>query len=136
MFRRLRNFCGPKKITVMTPHQLSTEAKMLIRNGMDEKFVQEIANKGYYDGCKTIDQEVDGELYIHIVKADGRSWLTIQRGKHRLVKQTAQEYLNCTLPFEDIGDIRDDINGPDNTRRKPGGGPIGSKEEKPYWSFE
>lgn len=62
---------------------------MLIRNGMDEQFVAEIKNKGYYDGCRTLDQEVDMELYIHIVKVDGRSYLTLQRGKHRVIKQNA-----------------------------------------------
>lgn len=136
LFRRMRNFCAQRKITMITPHQLATDAKQLIRNGMDEKFLSEIANKGYYDGCRTIDQEVDGELYIHKVIADGKSFLMVQRGKHRVVVQTPQEYLSCTLAFEDIGNIRDDINGPDNTRRRPGGGPIGSKDEKPYWSFE
>ena len=135
LFRRMRNYCASKKTTLITPHQMSTEAKMLIRGGMEEKFVQEVANKGYYDGCKTIDQEVDMELYFHIVKEDGRSWLTVQRGKHRVIKQTPEVDKYFVLPFEDIGDIRDDINGPDTSRRKPGGGPVGSKNEEPFWSF-
>jgi hypothetical protein len=134
MYRRIRNFTAPKRITLITPHQLSSEAKMLMRQS-GENFVQEIANKGYYDGCKRIDQEVDLEIYIHIVKVNGKSWLTIQRGKHRLVNITPDEYKYCVLPFEDIGDIRVDINGDDTTRKKPGGGPIGSKEENPFWVF-
>lgn len=136
MYRRIRNFMSARKITLITPHQLSTEAKMLIRTGLEETFVQEIANKGYYDSCRTVDQEVDMELYIHIVKVDGRSYLTIQRGKHRVIKQTAEAYKYCVLPFEDIGDIRDDINGPDSTRKRPGGGPIGSKDESPFWMID
>jgi hypothetical protein len=104
----------------MTPHQLATDAKMLIRNGLDEHFVKEIANKGYYDGCRTIDQEVDMEIYIHKVIVNGKSYLTVQRGKHRVIKQTPEEHKFCVLPFHDVGDIRDDINGPDTSTKKPG----------------
>lgn len=136
LYRRIRNFCMPKKITFITPHQLSTEAKKLIRDGMEEDFLEQVQGKGYYDGCKTIDHEVDLELNIHIVKEDGRSWLMVRRGKHRLVKQTKPEYLACTLLFEDIGDIRDDINGRDTTRKRPGGNPIGSANENSFYQFE
>lgn len=134
LFRRTRNFTAPRKITMLTPHQLSTEAKMLIRQGNEENFVKEIANKGYWDSAKTIDQEVDMELYIHIVKADSRSWLTVQRGKHRLIKQTPEEHKFTVLPFEDIGDVRDDINGADTSRKKPGGALPGQKAA--FWDFE
>lgn len=136
MYRRLRNFCSARKITLITPHQLSTEAKMLIRNGLEDTFVQEIANKGYYDSCKTIDQEVDLELYIHKVMFNGRAWLTVQRGKHRLTVQTPEEYKYCVLLFEDIGNIREDANGVDTTRAKIGSNPIGSKDGKQFWEFE
>lgn len=136
MYRRMRNFFSAKKIACLTPHQLSTEAKMLIRNGMDEQFVKEIANKGYYDGCRTIDQEVDFELYIHIVKVDGRSFLTIQRGKHRVIKQTPEADKFCVLPFNDVGDIRDDINGPDTSTKKPGATRMADGSEKAaFWDF-
>jgi hypothetical protein len=134
LFRRMRNFCAPRKITLVTPHQLSTEAKMLIRQGNEESFVRDIANKGYYDSCKTIDQEVDLEIYIHIVKSDNRSWLTIQRGKHRLIQQTKEEYKYCVLPFSDIGDIRDDINSQDSSRKKPAGPAEGDRPA--FWDFD
>lgn len=136
MFRRLRNFFSQKKITLITPHQLSTEAKILVRNGLEDTFVQEIANKGYYDGCKTIDQEVDLELYIHIVKFNSRSWLCIQRGKHRLPKPTPEEYNYFVMLFEDIGNLREDLNGEDTSRKKVGGNPIGSNKASPFWEPE
>lgn len=136
LYRRMRNFTAPKKITMVTPHQLSTEAKMLVRQGLEDTFVQEIANKGYYDGCKTIDQEVDLELYIHIVKFNSRSWLTVQRGKHRLPKPTPDENNYMALLFEEIGNIRDDINGPDTTRKRVGGNPVGSSEGTQFWEPE
>lgn len=134
LFRRMRNFCAPRKITLITPHQLSTEAKMLIRQGNEENFVKDIANKGYYDSCKTIDQEVDLELYIHKVIADGKSWLCVMRGKHRLIQQTKEEYKYTVLPFEDIGDIRDDVNSADTSRKKPAGAAQG--QDQPFWDFD
>lgn len=136
MYRRMRNFFSAKRITCITPHQLSTEAKMLIRNGMDEKFVSEIANKGYYDGCRTLDQEVDMEIYIHIVKVDGKSYLTVQRGKHRVIKQTPEADKYCVLPFQDVGDIRDDVNGADTSTKRPGATRSADGSEKvAFWDF-
>lgn len=121
LFRRVRNFCAPRGIAFITPHQLSTEAKMLTRQGVDN-FVQEIANKGYYDSSRTIDQEVDLEIMIHIEKVAGiGSYLTVQRGKHRGVQITPEEDLYCVLPFKDIGGILDDVNGPDTSMQSVGG---------------
>ena len=120
-------------ITSFTPHQLSTDAKQLIRDGVGEKFVQEIQGKGYFSGSKQLDQEVDLEIYIHIVKMNNASWLTIQRGKHRIPGITKAEHLNCIMKFSDIGTIPDDINGPDTSRKKIGGGVIGSENETPFW---
>lgn len=133
MFRRMRNFTNPRKILFITPHQLSTQAKQMVREGKAD-FVKEVANKGYYAGSGQIDQEVDVELTIHIEIVNGESWLTTQRGKHRIVGQTPIIDQYCVLPFQPVGGIRDDINGPDTTRRKVGGGPIGSAEETPFWA--
>jgi len=133
IFRRVRNFMSPRGIAFITPHQLSTEAKGLVRQGVQD-FVKEIANKGYYDSCRTIDQEVDLEIYIHIVKVNGQSYLTIQRGKHRKVKITPEKDLYCVLPFSPVGGILDDINGKDSSRKHPGGGLAGSADEQPWWA--
>lgn len=135
LFRRMRNFTEPRKITLITPHQLSTEAKQKIRDGATN-FVQQLVDGGFYDKCKTIDNEVDLELFIHIEKVNGRSYLTIQRGKDRDNPQTPLEYHYIVLPFEDIGGILDDINGEDTTRKKVGGGAIGANDETPFWAFE
>ena len=83
LFSRVRNFCVPRQITFLTAHQISTEGKNLIREGRAD-FVKEIANKGYYEGCKSIDHEVDLEIMIRIEEPDdGFSYLTMMRGKHR-----------------------------------------------------
>lgn len=135
MFRRVRNFTNPRRITCITPHQLSTEAKMLIRDGRSD-FVRELVGKGYYDGCRTIDNEVDMELFIHIEKMNGRAFLTVQRGKHRINGVTPLEHQYTILPFQLKGCILDDIFSADSSRSKIGGGPIGSKEESPFWDME
>ena len=108
LFRRMRNFFSKRRTTFVTPHQLSTEAKSLVRQGVKD-FVKEIANKGYYDGTKRLDQEVDLEIYFHIEIVDGKSYLTVQRGKHRKPKPTPLKYLYTVLPFQPIGAIRDDL---------------------------
>ena len=106
----------------------------MVREGRGE-FVQTIANKGYYDKCKTIDQEVDGEIYIHIEKKNNKSFLTLQRGKHRIptLIDDAKKYL--VYPFHDVGTIHDDINGAPTHCKKVGGGPVGSGNEIPFWEF-
>lgn len=136
MYERIRNFMISRNIAFITPHQISTEAKMLMRGGSTD-FVKMLVGGGYYAGCKQIDQVVDLEIFIHIEKVNGSAYLTIQRGKHRKVGQTDEEYLYCVLPFHGKGCILDDINGADTTRKRPGGGAIGSGEDlTPFWESE
>lgn len=112
---RLTTYLDTKrKITFITPHQLSTEAKRLIREGRQD-FVKEIAGKGYYAGSSQLDQEVDLEIYIHIEEVNGRYYLCIQRGKHRKVTITPLEHLYAILPFQEVGGICDDVNGIDSS---------------------
>lgn len=131
LFRRVRNFMAPRGITFITPAQLSTEAKKMTRVGVNE-FVKQLEGKGYYDSCGTIDQEVDLEIFIHIEKINGESFLTIQRGKHRKPRPTPHRYLYTVLPFNPIGGVLDDLFKPDSSRRAPGGGTIGSGDEIPW----
>jgi effector-binding domain-containing protein len=135
MYERLRNFMESKGITFITPHQLSTDAKMLKRQGSLE-LVKQVEGGGFYAGSKQIDQVVDGEIFMNIETVNNESFLTMQRGKHRKIGQTPREHLYVVLPFTKGGCILDDINGPDSTRKKVGGGPIGSGQETPFWEFE
>ena len=134
LFRRVRNFCAPRKITVITPHQISSEAKNLIRMGVDN-FVAEIAGKAYWDSCRTLEQEVDGSILINIEKRGERSYLAVQRGKHRKSgPMTPQRDMYTVLPFFDVGAIRDDINGTDLSMKKPGADQAGgSASESNSW---
>lgn len=131
-FRRIRNYCAPRGIFFMSPHQLSSDALQLTRENVDD-FVKKVANKGYYDGCRRLGQEPDLELFLHIVKVNGRSYLTIQRGKHRNVV-TAEKDQYIVLPYSDVGTICWDVDKEyEITCAIPGGGAIGSEEETPWW---
>lgn len=135
LYRRIRNFASPRGITVISPHQLSTEAKQMIRDGR-QNFVKEIAEKGYYDKCRTIDNEVDLEIYIHIEKVNRKSYLTVQRGKHRGADIIDDRSKYIVLPFTNIGDIKDDINIDEISLEKPGGEPICKGGGSPFWEFD
>jgi hypothetical protein len=129
----MRNFCNPRKITLITPHQISTDAKRMMRLGSND-FVKQLPGKGYYAGCASLDNELDLEMHMHIEKLNGRSYLTCIRGKHRLNTMLALEDLYCVLPFDPIGGIRDDVHlDTEITLRRVGGGPIGSNDEIPLW---
>ncbi len=108
---------------------------MLVRQGMGEEFVKEIANKGYYDGCRTLDQEVDLEIYVHIVVKNGKSYLCVQRGKHRKPKPTPHHLLYTVLPFDPVGAIPDDVNGRDRSVKAPGAGADGG-DDSVWWQTE
>lgn len=135
LYRRMRNFTNSRRICFITPHQLSTDAKQMIREGKSD-FVKELIGKGYYAGSKQIDQEVDIEIFIHIEKMSNKAWLTIQRGKHRIVGQTPIEDQYCAYQFASMGSIPDDVNGQDQSRRKVGGGSVGSGNEIPDWDID
>ena len=136
LFRRVRNFINNKhrRIFTVTPHQLSTDAKMMTRQGVTN-FVKEIANKGYYDSCRTLDQECDVEITIHKEIVNGQSFLTIQRGKHRgLPIITPLKDLYCVYPFEAVGNIVDDLLLDDMSRRMVGGGTARENYEEPWYA--
>lgn len=125
LIRRVRNFCSARAVAFLTPLQLSTEAKQLTRNGVpNHMFLKEIAEKGYYDGCRTVDQEIDLELYVHLFSHKGKKLLQFQRGKHRLPTVIPDEDLNFMLQFPGLNiPVLEDINGEDSSfTRLPTGG--------------
>ena len=135
LYRRTRNFFSARKITLLTPHQLSTEAKQLIRDGRQD-FVKLLPGMGYYSGSKQIDQEVDIELFLHIERLNGKAYLTIQRGKHRGLDVLPEADMFMVLPFPSKGSIVDDYGKQPIHSRKIGGGPVGSGEEVPFFAFD
>lgn len=123
LFRRVKNFMESKNITFITPHQLSSEAAGLLRLGVED-FVKQLPGKKYWDSCKNIGQEVDMEVYIHIVVENGVSYMTFQRGKHRKFTVTPEADRYFVRRFDQIGGLRDDVNGPDLTRKRVGAAPL------------
>ena len=132
LYRRTRNFFSARKAVLITPHQLSTDAKQLVRDGAID-FVKQLPGKGYYRGSKQIDQEVDGEIYIHLEKVNGKTYLAVQRGKHRGVPVIPDEDQYFILPFPEIGPIPDDVGKKRIDRKHPGGGERGSVDEVPFF---
>lgn len=119
LLRRVRAFTSARNITFISPFQLSTDAKQLIRNGTPEhQLVNMIAEQGYYDGVKTIDQEIDLELYIHLFYHKRKKYLTVRRGKHRLPTVIAEEDKYSIYVFPGLNvPILEDIDR-DNTAMK------------------
>ena len=108
MYRRARNICSSKKIAMISPHQLSPAAKAMY--SMDPgKFVRNLPGKGLYDGCTTVDNEVDLEIFLGITKNGDRSFLELQRGKHRTLTDTPIKHRYCVLPFVELGTFDWDV---------------------------
>lgn len=124
LIRRVRNFCSRKGILTVNAHQLSTEAKAIVRGGFDQrKFLEEIEGKGYFDSCRAIDNEPDGEMYIHLYnnKKLDQIWFMCQRGKHRKVSITPEQDKSFSYLMDPLSGLPCDIFGPDLSYAKPGG---------------
>jgi len=133
LFRKVRNYTAPRGIACITPHQLSADALQMTRDNVND-LVRAIANKGYYDGCRRLGQEPDLEVMIHLVKVNGKTFLTSARGKHRnTVTPQADQYM-C-LPFQDIGTIPWDVDKDyDIAVKQPGAGSLDDDDEE-MWAF-
>lgn len=92
--RRVRNFCVERGVVFVSPFLLSDEAKSLF-NVLEDKtnFVKDVKGRGYYDGCKTVDQELDLEFYIHTFIQKQGKYVTVQRGKYRSPKLVQEKQL-------------------------------------------
>jgi len=111
LFNRVRNLCSSKGILAVTPHQISSDGKQLIRNGVpDINFVKEIAGKDYSEGSKGVSQIADGELYLHIARIKRQPYLTVQRGKHRTPGILDDDKMYFTLPFPKGAPIKENLN--------------------------
>ncbi len=120
LFTRTRSFLERKKVAGFTPHQFSSDAKRLLRTGV-ESCVKEVKGKGYYMGCVTLDQVPDLELHINLVEMGIEKYLEIQRGKHRKTEIVPTKHHYCVYKFEKIGVIPDDVGGKDMSRDRIAG---------------
>lgn len=117
LFRRIRNFFSVRKTTCITPHQLSTEALMLLRDGRRE-LAKAVVGKDYTADSKQLMQDCDSEIAISIEKLEFNGQdpkpgqtehcLCVAVGKNRKV-YVAESKKSFVLPFVPSGPILADI---------------------------
>lgn len=123
-----------RSILFITPHQLSSDALQLQRENTED-FVKVIANRGYYDGCRRLGQEPDLEIHHHLVKYQGKTYLAMQRGKHRNTV-TSEELQYLLLPLSAAGTIPWDIDKEESIGlRVMPGSVIGGEMDMDAWSI-
>lgn len=126
LFRKIRNFFSSKKITLITPTQLSSTAKSLLSNGVEHSsFVDSVAGKTMTAGSRMLAAEIDIGIIFHIVPVkthdvddDGdpimKYYLDMCVEKHRTPKALPETKKKFVLPFPDGGmPILDTINNKD-----------------------
>lgn len=110
LFRRMRLFARQEATAFITPHQLSQEAKNLLReeNGSgvgasEANFVRMVSGRGYTAGCRTIDQEMDAGIVLHLFKHQKRTFVALNLEKHRVptVIPEDDKYLMYMFPDGD-----------------------------------
>jgi len=104
MYNQLRAFAADKRIVFVMPKAPDVP-------------------KGYYDGCKSFDHEMDNilfhptiETYHTVDGADGKRFLTMHRGKHKRQTSEGQKQFILTTPrpwVETVSDYLADINAID-----------------------
>ena len=114
LFRRLKNFTNARSISLVTPHQLSTEALEVKKQGKRD-MVRQLASSSPYDGSKRLSQEPELEVLVDIVEDSGLSYQVFARGKHRGQNDTPKEDKYFILQFAEIGGLRWDIEGDDTS---------------------
>ena len=134
LFERIKAFMASKGILFITPHQLSTEAKGLMRDGYND-FVKRLPGGGYTADSKQIDQVIDGELFFHIERLKGKNeaYFTVQGGKLRRIEQVDEDDKYRVYKFVRKGVILDDLNKPDSSMLKVGGTPLGEMTAGENW---
>lgn len=135
LFRRTKNFFAAKNIALLTPVQLSPDAMELKRQG-NKMLALQISDGSYYEGCRGLSREPELELFVDIVKDNGRKYQTFARGKHRGQNDTPEEHKFFILEFQKIGGLRWDVNGTDTSLSKFGSvRNAEGEEEGAFWDI-
>lgn len=83
----------------------------MLRGGIKGKeFINEVANKGYFQGSRQLDQVVDLELYLTKVSVKRKWKLIVGRGKDRQPGILPDEKMVFSLPFPKNAPIKENIN--------------------------
>lgn len=87
---------------LLAPHQISPEGKKL--KALDPaSFTKNLPGRGLYDSCSSLDNEADGEMFFNKRTVEGRHFLELQRGKHRVIIDTPDKYHYTVIPFHPVG---------------------------------
>ncbi len=132
LVRRVRNYTNARSITLVSAHQMSSEANNLAREGVED-LVKVVANRNYYDGCRRLGQEPDSEGFMHLVTVGDTKYFTFASGKRRYSVIPEQDKYFC-IPFnKSHGTLKWDVDKEDSSVKKPGGPSVLSAEESPDW---
>lgn len=139
LIERIKAFFAARKCIFMTPWQLSTDAKSMIRDGTPDVVTRWVGG-GFTDSCKSLDQVVDVGILAHRVCKDREWFLDIALDKLRRIKQPADDKRRFALKFNNThqgrGVILDDIGKENSAYRKPGGERLVAKnEDETYYDF-
>lgn len=101
---RARSFFSNRNALFLTPHQVSTEGKALLRTSggvSHQEFVKVVAARGYTEHTKGLDRIYDTGIYVHVfTHSDGHAYLTMFREKMRfpLVIEESKKYMVYRMP--------------------------------------
>jgi len=102
MFTVFRTYVQRNDILLMTPHQFSTAANDLLRDGTsDVDFLKRMVGKNYTQGSRGLSQEFDVEILIHLCTIAGISYQVVQVGKVKGVSYVNAKDKFMMIPFED-----------------------------------
>lgn len=119
LFRRVRSFMIARGICFVTPHQLSPEAKKMLKETDDESevyFAREVAGKSMTETSTKITNEVDVELTIHVAKTPTKNYFTACVGKSRGEGCEPSKRF-AIYDLDPIHGLKHDINGKPAFRR-------------------
>lgn len=135
LFERIKAFMASRDILFITPHQLSTEAKKMVREGFSD-FVKRLPGAGMTADSSQIDQVIDGEIFFHIEKIKGKNeaYFTVQGGKLRRIEQVDEDEKYRVYKFVRKGVIPDDLGKADSSMLKVGGVPLGEMTKDDNWN--
>lgn len=95
-------------ILTITAHQLGSASRDLVFGANEPKdFVKNLPGRGATENCKSLDQIVDIEMYIHVYtdKLTKVSYLSCQIGKHRYSPTTPEQHKYFTIRFLEGGTL-------------------------------
>lgn len=118
LFTRIRNFFAARKALCVTPHQLSADALNILRQGNpEERFVVDVCGRGYYEGVRTLESDVDVDIYSHVFCKNKEYYLALYKGKHKgTVTKADDRYVLYKFP-RDLP-IPPDLYGEDTSFKK------------------